>query len=394
MLGAGAAGLFCAGLLVQRGLRVVVVDHAPAPGRKILISGGGRANFTNLNTGPEHFLSENPHFAKSALAGYRPEEFVSLVERYGIAYHAKTPGQLFCDGSARQIVDMLLAEAAGVELRLQTSVERVSKSGEGFSLTVCSSGSGEEVAAQRVVVATGGLSIPKLGATDFGYRRARQFGLRIVEPRPALVPFTFGAEDAVRFEGLSGVAAEAELALVAAGKGRRAQPVRFRDKLLVTHRGLSGPAVLQVSSFWRPGMSLSIDFAPGKQLVQALLDIGAGRDESSLRAAWSEHLPRRLAERLFALSAPEGWSNEALFVAESRLHGWPLTPGGTEGYAKAEVTGGGVSTDDLNARTMEARQVPGLYFIGEVVDVTGWLGGFNFQWAWASAFAAASGMSA
>ena len=363
-------------------------------GRKILISGGGRANFTNLHTGPQHFLSENPHFAKSALARYSPGEFVSLVERYGIAYHAKAPGQLFCDGSARQIVEMLLAEAAEVELRLQTSVESVRRDGEGFSLVLRSAAAVEQVSVKQLVVATGGLSIPKLGATDFGYRLARQFGLRVVEPRPALVPFTFGSADVARFEGLSGVACEAELSLVPAVQGRRGQPVRFRDRLLITHRGLSGPAVLQASSYWRPGMSLAIDFAPGRQVGEALLKPGARKDESSARGAWTEHLPKRLAERLFALAPPDGWRNEALLAAEDRLHRWSLEPGGTEGYAKAEVTAGGVSTADLDAQTMEARRVPGLFFIGEVVDVTGWLGGFNFQWAWASAAAVAAAIRA
>ncbi len=376
ILGAGAAGLFCAGLLARRGLRVLVLDHAPAPGRKILISGGGRANFTNLHTGPEHFLSENPHFAKSALAGYSPYEFLALVERYGLAHHAKTPGQLFLDGSARQLVDLLLAEAAGADLRLNTRIAGITHDGSRFSLVL---DPGEPASAENLVVATGGLSIPKLGATGFGYRIAEQFGLTVVPPRPALVPFTL---DTREFDGLSGVATEARL--VAGKQG-------FRDKLLFTHKGLSGPAALQLSSYWRPGSGLAVDFAPGTPLPA----LGPRRDPGALKAAWGPALgPSRLAERLLTLGAPAGWSDHALRDAENKLHAWPLRPSGTEGYAKAEVTAGGVATACLHARTLEAKRVAGLYFIGEVVDVTGWLGGFNFQWAWASAFAAAESLAA
>jgi len=405
ILGAGAAGLFCAGLLAQRGLHVLLVDHAPEPGRKILISGGGRANFTNLNTQPEHFLSENPHFAKSALACYTPQQFVALVERYGIAYHAKAPGQLFCDGSARQIVDMLLAECAGAELRLQTEIIRVTSCADGFTINLREgTGDSAQVTSRSVVVATGGLSIPKLGATGIGYDLARQFGLRVVQHRPALVPFTFNAGDAARFDGLSGVATEVELTLAPperSGNGNAgikrstlqnrisSAAIRFRDKLLITHRGLSGPAVLQLSSYWQPGSTLTLDLAPDHQVTAPLLRPQARRDEPAALTAWSAALPRRLAERLLTLEPPENWTNEALQASEHKLHNWPLTPGGTEGYAKAEVTAGGVSTASLNAQTLEARQMPGLYFIGEVVDVTGHLGGFNFQWAWASAAAAA-----
>jgi predicted flavoprotein YhiN len=418
VLGAGAAGLFCAGLLRQGGLRVVVVDHAPEPGRKILISGGGRANFTNLQTRPEHFLSGNPHFAKSALAGYGPEDFVALVERYGIAYHAKTPGQLFCDGSARQIVEMLVAECAGAALRLGAAIERVERVGDGFRVKLAGTGSAEALEARAVVVATGGLSIPKLGATGFGYEVARQFGLELEPRRAALVPWTFGPEDAERFAGLSGVALEAEVmvgggaagagvavgaGLRTAGSGReagrgsgqgsgRGAEVRFRDKVLVTHRGLSGPAVLQASSYWQAGTVVRLDLAPGRVVTGPLLEPKARRDEAAAVAAWSAVLPRRLAERLLALAGPEGWGNAELAAAERALHGWELTPAGTEGYAKAEVTAGGVATGGLDARTMEAKGVPGLYFIGEVVDVTGQLGGFNFQWAWASGAAAARGI--
>ena len=367
---------------------MLLVDHAPAPGRKILISGGGRANFTNLNTRPEHFLSQNPHFAKSALARYTPRQFVALVERYGIGYHAKAPGQLFCDGSARQLVEMLLAEASAAELRLNTEILAVTREENGFALRLRCGGAAISEESRTVIVATGGLSIPKLGATGFGYDLARQFGLGIVPTRAALVPFTFSAEDAVRFDGLSGVAAEAEFTLAGDGS-KRAKAIRFRDKLLITHRGLSGPAVLQISSYWQAGAALSLDLAPDRQAGAPLLVAQARRDEAALTAAWSTVMPRRLAERLLALEPSQGWSNDALLAVEQRLHRWPLTPGGTEGYAKAEVTAGGVSTANLHARTLEARQVPGLYFIGEVVDVTGHLGGFNFQWAWASAAAAA-----
>ncbi len=391
VLGAGAAGLFCGGLLAQRGLRVAILDHASEPGRKILISGGGRANFTNLNTRPEHFLSENPHFAKSALARYTPEQFVALVEKHAIRYHAKTPGQLFCDGSARQLVDMLRQEAAGAELHLSTEILGLEREGDGFAVRVRTAGTESTLVADHVVVATGGLSIPKLGATGLGYDLARQFGLRVTPTRAALVPFTFGPGDALAFDGLSGVATEAELTLPA--RSRREKPVRFRDKILVTHRGLSGPAVLQISSYWQPGTTLTVDLAPEKSITAPLLEAGARRDEGAAMAAWSAALPRRLAERLLALDPPTGWSNPALFAAEARLHAWPLCPAGTEGYAKAEVTAGGVATDALRAQTLEAEAVPGLYFIGEVVDVTGHLGGFNFQWAWASAAAAAEGIA-
>ncbi len=377
ILGAGAAGLFAAGLLAQSGLRVLVLDHAPAPGRKILISGGGRANFTNLNTRPEHFLSENPHFAKSALACYSPHDFLALVERYGLAYHAKTPGQLFLDGSARQLVDLLLAEAQAAELRLNTAVNDIRHTAPGFVLETSTG----PVNTDALILATGGLSIPKLGATDFGYRTARQFGLRIVPPRPALVPFTFGEADAQAFANLAGVAAEARLTV---GKQQ------FQDKLLITHRGLSGPAILQASSYWQAGAPVAIDFAPSA----ALPPLGTRRDASTLKTAWAPHLgPARLSERLLALAPPDSWTNPALAALESRMHAWPLTPSGTEGYPKAEVTAGGVSTADLHAASMEAKTVSSLYFIGELVDVTGHLGGFNFQWAWASAYAAAQAVA-
>ncbi len=384
ILGAGAAGLFCAGLLAQRGFRVCVLDHAPAPGRKILISGGGRANFTHLHSGPEHFLSQNPHFAKSALARYTPQQFVTLVERHGIAYHAKTPGQLFCDGSARQLVDMLLAEAQGTELRLGTEIAEVQHEPGRFTLHLKT---GPPLVTEKLIVATGGLSIPKLGATGFGYRIAEQFGLQVVPPRPALVPFIFAPEDLARFESLAGISTEARLSLALGNKRRPAQ--QFRDKLLFTHRGLSGPAALQISSYWREGATLAADLAPEQHLTAPLLNPGGRRDASSLANALAAHLPRRLAERLAVLAPSPSWTNPALAELEQRLHAWPLTPAGTEGYPKAEVTAGGVSTQDLHAHSLESKSTPGLYFLGEVVDVTGHLGGHNFHWAWASAYAAA-----
>ncbi len=386
VLGAGAAGLMCAAVAGQRGRRVALLDHNGQPGRKILISGGGRCNFTNLHCGPGNFLSENPHFAKSALAGYQPRHFIELVERYGIAWHEKTLGQLFCDGPARAIVDMLLAEcvAGNVEVALNAGGIAVESAGGEFRVA----SSAGAFTAGALVVATGGLSIPKLGATGLGYDLARQFGLAVVEPRPALVPLALGGAEA-RWTALAGVSAE----VVAQGecKGLRG-PVRFREKLLVTHRGLSGPAVLQASSYWRQGQALRVDFAPGAAagaILAAMRQPGERRDEPALRQALRAILPQRLASFLAEAGGPQGWSNAALEARELELHRWEFHPVGTEGFEKAEVTAGGVDTAALNARTLEARAVPGLFFIGEVVDVTGHLGGFNFQWAWASAVAAA-----
>jgi hypothetical protein len=411
VLGAGAAGLMCAAVAGERGRRVAVLEHNGQPGRKILISGGGRCNFTNLYCGPENFLSNNPHFAKSALALYEPRHFLELVERHGIRWHEKTLGQLFCDGSARAIVEMLLAECArvGVEIVLNTratcggancacgaTVGGIYATSGGFRVKT----SAGEFQSEALVVATGGLSIPKLGATGLGYELARQFGLGIVEPRPALVPLVLGGDEAGWTE-LAGVAAEV---VASAGKARGA--VRFREKMLVTHRGLSGPAVLQASLYWRPGTELVVDFAPGIEpshpsrknkdaarvghpsFLDALREPGARRDLEALRLALREALPRRLADYLAEVGGPTGWTNAALEECERRLRGWEFHPTGTEGFEKAEVTAGGVDTADLQARTMEARNVPGLFFIGEVVDVTGQLGGFNFQWAWASGVAA------
>jgi len=381
VLGAGAAGLMCAAVAGERGRRVALLEHNGQPGRKILISGGGRCNFTNLDCGPGNFLSENPHFAKSALALYQPRHFLEMVERYGIAWHEKTLGQLFCDGSARAILDMLLAECAtgGVELVLNAGGIAVERAvGGGFSVET----SLGEFESEAVVVATGGLSIPKLGATGLGYGLARQFGLGVIEPRPALVPLVLGGDEA-GWTALTGVAAEVE-----AQAGR----AKFREKMLVTHRGLSGPAVLQASSYWRPGEALLVDFAPGLArgagLLEVLREPRARRDLAALKLALRAVLPQRLASYLAEVGAPKGWSNADLEACERDLRRWAFHPVGTEGFEKAEVTAGGVDTNGLQARTMEARSVPGLFFIGEVVDVTGWLGGYNFQWAWSSGWAA------
>ncbi len=379
VLGAGAAGLMCAAVAGRRGKRVVVIERAEVPGKKILISGGGRCNFTNLHTAPDRYLSANPHFAKSALARYTPRDFLGLVESHGIAWHEKTLGQLFCDGSARQIVAMLLEECAkgGVELRCGIDVGEVTHADGLF-------GAGDLVA-PVLVIATGGPSIPKMGATGYAYDLARRFGLKVAEPRPALVPLTLGGED-VLFRELSGVSAD-----VVASAGRMA----FREAALFTHRGLSGPAILQVSSFWRPGEEVRIDFLPGRKpgwLVEAKRIAPRAALRTTLREALPERLAATLAERL-ALDGELGASSDrALRTAETQLAAWPFHPNGSEGFAKAEVTLGGISTAELSSKTMEARRVRGLYAIGEAVDVTGWLGGYNFQWAWASGVAAAEAM--
>ena len=389
VLGAGAAGLMCASVAAQRGKRVVLLEHNAQPGRKILISGGGRCNFTNIHCAPDRFLSANPHFAKSALALYQPRHFMEMVERYRIPWHEKTLGQLFCDHSSRAILDMLLAECArgpgAFELILSARDIRVERSAAGFTV-VCVQG---EFRGGALVVATGGLSIPKMGATGLGYELARQFGLRVIEPRPALVPLVLGGAEADWTE-LSGVSTEVVARAGAQKKGAKPNPA-FREKMLVTHRGLSGPAVLQASSYWRMGEPLVVDFAlqlkDGAGVLAPLLEKGARRDETALKQALRAILPLRLANHVAEAGVPAGWSNAALEAVERRLRAWEFHPVGTEGFEKAEVTAGGVNTDDLNARTMEARAVPGLFFIGEAVDVTGHLGGFNFQWAWASAVA-------
>ncbi len=384
ILGAGAAGLMAAATAGQRGRRVLVVDHADAPGKKILISGGGRCNFTNVGTVPERFLSANPHFAKSALGRYTPTDFLELVEAHGIAWHEKTLGQLFCDGSARQIVAMLLdecdraARSGGVvDMALGQPVEAVAHDGAQFRVTR----GGKPLTAPRLIVATGGPSIPKMGATGYAYDLARQFGLKVVEPRPALVPLTLGGEETL-FRSLSGVASE----VVA-----RAGKTRFREAALFTHRGLSGPAILQVSSYWRHGEAIGIDFLPDCA-PDWLVTLKRSAPRTSPRRALGQHLPDRLAETLaerLVLPAELGAATDKLLAAaQGRLADWTFHPNGSEGYAKAEVTVGGVSTAGLSSRTMEAKTVPGLHFVGEAVDVTGWLGGYNFQWAWASGRAA------
>jgi predicted Rossmann fold flavoprotein len=382
ILGAGAAGLMCAIEAGRRGRRVLVLERADRIGKKILISGGGRCNFTNLNTGPENFISSNPHFAKSALARYRPEAFLKLVEKHRIPYHEKKLGQLFCDRSANDIVAMLEEEcrANRVEIRINTSIREVCKMGHFIVQTQDAQTQDAAFTAPRLVVATGGLSIAKIGATSFGYDLARQFGLTIQPTRAALVPFVFSPSDRRRWCDLAGVSIE-----VIASTRNRSQS--FREKMLFTHRGLSGPAILQISSYWNKQEPVSLDLAPDLDL-NALLRARGHRDASRWRTLLREILPRRLADRWLQEYPPSGFSDRALKDAEHRLHAWEVRPEGTEGYDKAEVTAGGVDTDELSARTMESRKVPGLFFVGEVVDVTGQLGGFNLQWAWASGFCA------
>ncbi len=382
ILGAGAAGLFAAGQAGQRGQRVALLEKAEAPGKKILISGGGRCNFTNLGAGPANYLSANPHFAKSALARYTPADFIALVEKHGIAWHEKTLGQLFCDGSAKQIVAMLLDECPPdmVTLTCGADVAEVARGEDGrFTVTAAD---GRQWQAPALVIATGGPSIPKMGASDFAYRLARQFGLKVVEPRPALVPLTLGGEDAL-FRELSGVAAPVRA---------RAGKTEFTEAALFTHKGLSGPAILQVSSYWRHGELVGITFLP-EAATDWLLEAKRDRPRTHLRTLLRERLPGRLADALadrLGLERELGnLSDKDLRAAQAKLADWRFAPNGTEGYAKAEVTAGGIATAELSSRTMEAARVPGLYAIGEAVDVTGWLGGYNFQWAWASAHACA-----
>jgi hypothetical protein len=376
VLGAGAAGMMCAIEAGRRGRRVLLLDHADRVGKKILISGGGRCNFTNIHCRAENFLSENPHFAKSALARFTPADIIALVEKHGIRYHEKTLGQLFCDRSAMDIVKMLEQECAEAGVRVVTGVRVLSVKRDGQYTVETTAG---EFRAQAVVVATGGLSIPKMGATGFGYGLAEQFGLRVVETRPALVPLTFSAEECARWCDLTGLSAE-----VVAAAGRKQRRESFREKMLITHRGLSGPAILQASSYWRPGEAVEIDLAPGADVLAPLLAKNARRDLAAAVAVLRAVLPARMAERWAALHEPADWTNVSLTKMERQIHSWQVIPAGSEGYAKAEVTAGGVDTAELDAKTMESRKTPGLYFIGEVVDVTGWLGGYNFQWAWAS----------
>jgi predicted Rossmann fold flavoprotein len=379
VLGAGAAGLMCAAVAGQRGRRMLLVDHADQVGKKILISGGGRCNFTNIHTRPDAYISANPHFAKSALARYTPADFIALVDRYGIAHHEKTLGQLFCDGSAKQIVALLLEECAKgqVDVRVGQPVGAVSHADGCFTVRF----GDQDFTAPALVIATGGPSIPKMGATGFAYDLARQFGLKVVEPRPALVPLTLGGDD-VLFRDLSGIAAPVEA---------RAGKAAFREAALFTHKGLSGPAILQVSSYWRHGEPVTIDFLP--DVAQGwLTEAKRSRPRASLRAALAAHFPDRLAETLadrLALPGELGaLTDRKLADAEAQLARWTFRPNGTEGFAKAEVTIGGIATAGLSSQTMMAKSVANLYAVGEAVDVTGWLGGYNFQWAWASGNAA------
>jgi len=392
VLGAGAAGLMAAIEAGKRGRRVLLLDHADRTGKKILISGGGRCNFTNIGTKAENFLSANPHFAKSALARFTPKDFIALVEKHGIQYHEKTLGQLFCDGSAQQIVSMLEKEAreAQVDTRCGVKVAAV----RSWTETATAAGrfhletSAGDFITTSLIIATGGLSIPKMGATGFGYDLAKQFGHDLIEPRPALVPLVFSAADREKWCDLAGLSAEVIGTTIIKVK----KPVpKFREKLLITHRGLSGPTVLQVSSYWHPGGEVRFDLAPGIDVFAPLLAKSSERDWNTAFAALRAVLPTRLAERWVRVRAnttPGDWTNAGIARLEQELHAWTLIPAGTEGFEKAEVTAGGVNTDTLDARTMESKRTPGLYFIGEVVDVTGWLGGYNFQWAWASAAAA------
>jgi predicted Rossmann fold flavoprotein len=383
ILGAGAAGLMCAATAGQRGQRVLLIDHADAVGKKILISGGGRCNFTNLHTAPDRFISANPHYAKSALGRYTARDFLALVEAHGIAWHEKTLGQLFCDGSAKQIVAMLQAECDAARdggqttLWLGEAIADIGHADGAYSVRV----GARTATAPALVIATGGPSIPQMGATGFAYDLARRFGLKVVEPRPALVPLTLGGEETL-FRTLSGVATE-----VVAKTGKTG----FREAALFTHKGLSGPAILQISSYWRHGESVGIDFLPA--LADGwLVAAKHARPRTTLYGTLDNHLPARLAVTLADRLDMEGelgtFTDKHVAEAERRLSDWRFAPNGTEGFAKAEVTAGGISTAELSSKTMAARKVPGLYAIGEAVDVTGWLGGYNFQWAWASGWAA------
>ncbi|HEX5378432.1 MAG TPA: NAD(P)/FAD-dependent oxidoreductase [Phenylobacterium sp.] len=381
VIGAGAAGMMCAIEAGKRGRRVLVIDHAKAPGEKIRISGGGRCNFTNIHASPQNFISGNPRFCISALRRYTPRDFIALVDRHGIAWHEKTLGQLFCDGSARQIVDMLLSEMAqaGVTLRLSTTVERIEKDEAGFRLST----GGGEIACEAVVIASGGKSIPKMGATGFGYDVARKFGVPVTATRPALVPLTFEIGLLERLKPLAGVATDV---VAKAGKAK------FAEAMLFTHRGLSGPAILQISSYWREGEEIEIDMAPGVDLFEALRHGRKATPRQAPATALAQHVPKRLAQHIVETAGVAGnladCSDKVLRRLADDVKAWRVKPVGSEGYRTAEVTLGGVDTDALDSRTLEARAVPGLYFVGEVVDVTGWLGGYNFQWAWASGWCA------
>ena len=381
ILGAGGAGLMCALTAGQRGLRVLVIDHADQPGKKILISGGGRCNFTNIHAGPDRYLSANPHFAKSALSRYSPLDFIAHVNAHGIAWHEKTLGQLFCDGSAKQIVAMLMDECAkgSVDFRFGGAVGPVEHRDGRYQVS--------NATAPQLVIATGGPSIPKMGATGLAYDLARQFGLKLVEPRPAFVPFTLGGDDTL-FRDLSGVSAPVQA---------RCGKTAFKEAALFTHKGLSGPAILQISSYWRHGEEIGINYLPLDDAPSLILAAKRDSPKATIRSLLDRHVPARLAEVLAERLALPGrladLPDKALIAAAGRLSDWRFRPNGTEGYAKAEVTAGGISTAELSSQTMEAKRVPGLHIIGEAVDVTGWLGGYNFQWAWASGYAAGMAMA-
>lgn len=387
VLGAGAAGLFCAGRIGQTGKRVVVIDHARKPAEKVRISGGGRCNFTNIHTAPENFLSENPHFAKSALARYTPFDFLDLLTQHDIHWHEKTLGQLFCDGKSGQIIQMLLdeVEAGDAQLWLETSVDRVSYARDIFEIQT----SRGDIRARSIIVATGGLSIPKMGATGFAYDLARQFGHEVVPPRPALVPFTFTGPEHEAFAAISGVACPVR---ATTGEGQ------FDEALLFTHRGLSGPAILQVSSYWVPGVPVTLDLFQGKGALAELKQAKVDQPRTTLKTLMEQYLPKRLVTLLIeqnVLSEKRlaDLSHAELETIAAALTQWVVKPAGTEGWRTAEVTAGGIDTNGLSSKTMESKKQKGLYFIGECVDVTGWLGGYNFQWAWASAAAAAEAIA-
>ncbi|MEO0913215.1 MAG: NAD(P)/FAD-dependent oxidoreductase [Pseudomonadota bacterium] len=381
IIGAGAAGMFCGTEMARRGLRVLVLDHAKAPGEKIRISGGGRCNFTNIHTVPERFISANPRFAISALRRFTPQDFIDRVEAHGIAYHEKTLGQLFCDRSSKDIIGMLVRDlrAAGGHLRLGVEVTLPEPAAEGYRLTA----GGVDLVAARVVVATGGKSVPKMGATGFGYAVAERFGLALEETRPGLVPLTFSGAVLERMKALTGVSSDAAV---------RIGDIAFREALLFTHRGLSGPSILQISSYWREGQAVSVEWVSAEEAFAALRAARQTNGRQSIATALAALLPKRLADDLLAELGEAGrlgdMSDARLRKLALALSAWQVLPSGSEGYRTAEVTLGGVSTSELSSKTMEARRQPGLYFIGEVVDVTGWLGGYNFQWAWASGWAA------
>ncbi len=391
VLGAGAAGMMCAIHAAARGGRVLIVDHAKKPGEKIRISGGGRCNFTNINTTPQNFISGNRHFAKSALKRYTQRDFVNLVQQHGIAFHEKTLGQLFCDGSATEIIDMLLAEMAktGVEIRLETSVGTVARSDTGFQIELETQGTPASLTCRNFVVACGGKSIPKMGATGSGYQIAEQFGLAVTETRAALVPLTFSEPMLAGFKPLAGVSVDAE---VSCGK------TKFAEALLFTHRGLSGPAILQISSYWRETLPIVVDLLPGRDVLGDLKAKRQSHGRKAIATVLGEFLPNRLAAYIVDQAGVSGnladLSDKSLVAMSAAIRQWQITPVGTEGYRTAEVTLGGVDTNGLSSRTMQANDVPGLYFIGEVVDVTGWLGGYNFQWAWSSGWAAGTAIAA